>query len=130
MNSVKSVVLDASAVIAFIANEPGALEVESYLPQSIISAVNLSEVVAYLIREGMKLSQIRPFLKNLHFNVVSFDEEQALRAAECLPHTSPRGLSLADRACLGLAMTRKLPVLTGDRVWKTLDLAIPVIVFR
>lgn len=43
-----SVVLDASALLAMLNDEPGGEQVASVLPNASIGAVNLSEVVAKL----------------------------------------------------------------------------------
>jgi ribonuclease VapC len=40
------------------------------------------------------------------------------------------GLSLADRACLGLGLDLKAPVYTADRSWKNLKLDLQVHVIR
>ena len=48
------VVLDASAVLAFINEEAGAELVEPYLGNAAISAANLSEVVAKLVEKGFR----------------------------------------------------------------------------
>jgi PIN domain nuclease of toxin-antitoxin system len=44
--------------------------------------------------------------------------------------TRRRNISLADRACLSLAMELGMPVLTGDRAWRDLDLGVEVRLFR
>jgi PIN domain nuclease of toxin-antitoxin system len=44
--------------------------------------------------------------------------------------TRDHGLSLGDRACLALAVSLGLPVMTADRAWMALDLGIEVIVIR
>jgi PIN domain nuclease of toxin-antitoxin system len=44
--------------------------------------------------------------------------------------TRPFGLSLGDRACLALAIERKVTVYTTDRVWKSLNLGIEIEVIR
>lgn len=44
-----SVVLDASALLAYVDGEPGAAMVASLIGDAIISAVNFSEVVAKLV---------------------------------------------------------------------------------
>ena len=46
------------------------------------------------------------------------------------PKTKALGLSLGDRACLALAQRQALPVLTADKTWKQLDLAIEVQLLR
>lgn len=47
------VVLDASAVLAFINEESGAELVEQYFGDAAIGAANLSEVVAKLVEKGL-----------------------------------------------------------------------------
>jgi len=49
-----------------------------------------------------------------------------MRTAALLPKTKAKGLSLGDRAYLSLAITEKLPVLTADKIWTTLDLEITI----
>ena len=62
--------------------------------------------------------------------VVPFDEMQAWDAGRLRPYTRALGLSVADRACLALARTLDLPVLTGDRAWTSLDVGVDIRVFR
>ena len=55
------VVLDASAVIALINKEPGADVVDAVLDEAVISAVNLSEVIAVLTDAGFEFDEpLRP----------------------------------------------------------------------
>jgi ribonuclease VapC len=42
----------------------------------------------------------------------------------------PYGLSLGDRACLALALTRGEPAVTADRQWAQLDLGIRIELIR
>jgi PIN domain nuclease of toxin-antitoxin system len=49
---VSEVVLDASALIAVLREEPGAAAVEAVLDDAAISTVNLSEVQAKLVERG------------------------------------------------------------------------------
>ena len=58
------------------------------------------------------------------------DAEDAGRLAELRPKTRALGLSLADRACLALALRLGLPVLTTDGAWAELDLPVAVAVIR
>ena len=62
--------------------------------------------------------------------VVSFSAAGAEWAASLVPLTSPLGLSLADRACLALAIARDLPVLMADRAWAALDIGVPMHLIR
>jgi PIN domain nuclease of toxin-antitoxin system len=44
--------------------------------------------------------------------------------------TRSAGLSVGDRACLGLAKELDLPVVTADRMWASLDLGIEIELIR
>jgi len=46
------IVLDASALMAVLREEPGAAEVEAVLDDAAVSAVNLSRVQAKLVERG------------------------------------------------------------------------------
>jgi PIN domain nuclease of toxin-antitoxin system len=127
---VVSVVLDASALLALLNDEPGAEEVETALAESIVSAVNLSEVAAILADIGMPPREVRAILGGFDLPIAPFDDELALLAAELRPATRALGLSLGDRACLALAKSRRLAALTADRAWSRLKLGVAVRVIR
>jgi PIN domain nuclease of toxin-antitoxin system len=44
--------------------------------------------------------------------------------------TKRRIISLADRACLALAVELGMPVMTGDHAWRDLDIDVEVQLFR
>lgn len=121
-----AIVLDASAIIALLAGEPGGETVRACVPDAAVSAVNLTEVGAKLADRGMKDAEIRAAVGILGLEVVAFDEEAAYAAAALRLRTRNRGLSLGDRACLALGAARGLPVLTMDRKWSGLDLDIEI----
>lgn len=124
-------ILDASAVIAFILNEAGASRVGFEIDAGAsISVVNLAEVVTASINLGSSEEKIRHDVGELHLNVIPFDEELAYQAGLLVSVTRRRGLSLGDRACLATALHRKLPVLTGDHAWQDLPLDIEIEFFR
>ena len=123
-------VLDASALLALLNSEPGAEKVAAVLSGAMISAVNLSEVVAKLAEVGMPEASIREALDGLALEVMPFDREQAYVAGHLRPLTRSAGLSLGDRACLGLAQRLGLPVVTTDSVWADLGLELDVQVVR
>jgi len=126
---VSNVVLDASALLALLQDEPGGDRVLESLPGGLISSVNLSEVVAKLAELGMPESDIRLAL-SLGLEVVPFDEALAFSAGALRPATRAAGLSLGDRACLALAQSRSLPALTTDRAWRDIDIDVEVEVIR
>lgn len=125
-----SVVLDASALMAFLRREPGSDTVQSALADAAISTVNLSEVLAKAAELSRDLDTVKTALRGLQFRVVPFDEQQAEIAAGLRPVTRPLGLSLGDRCCLALGMVQGVPVLTTDRDWAKLQLAIEIKVIR
>jgi ribonuclease VapC len=129
MPRVNKIVFDSSAVLALVNQEPGHLSVEKYLQHSVISSVNFSEVVTVMCNLGMMIKDAESFIKAIMSEIVPFDIEQAVIAASLRKETKQYGLSLGDRACLALGKSRKLPVLTADRIWlKTkLDLDIRLI---
>ena len=122
-------VLDASAVLAVLKAEPGAQFAEEAFPAR-ISSVNLSEVVAKLSDGGMTEPTIRAALQSLPLQVVTFDEEQAYDTGLLRPITRSLGLSLGDRACVGLARRLGAPALTADRRWSRLSVGVDVTVIR
>ncbi len=121
-----SVVLDASAVLAFLTREPGADEIATVVGGGSISTVNLSEVVAKLSEGGLSLDEARDSLNSLGLDVVAFDVEDAYAAGALRPATRAAGLSLGDRACLALAAARGATAWTTDAEWKRLDLDVDV----
>ena len=103
------IVLDASAVLAMLNQEPGHEVVEKYLPQGIISTVNLSEVVAVLTEIGMSMDEAENITRELIKEIIDFDHPQALTAASLKKTTRSKGLSLGDRACLALGESHQSP---------------------
>lgn len=125
-----SVVLDASALIAFLRDEPGSDIVGPAMPHALISAVNLSEVLTKAAETSVAFESAKIALQGLRPHVVPFDEEQAVTAAGLRPLTRPLGLSLGDRCCLALGLVKELPILTTDRQWSKLPSGVQVRVIR
>ncbi|MBF0627160.1 MAG: type II toxin-antitoxin system VapC family toxin [Magnetococcales bacterium] len=113
-----SVVLDASALLAYLHGEPGAEEVDSQLDGALISSVNWSEVLQKSMVYGVDIVGLQEELTELGLQVVPFDHEDASRTAWLWHITKSRGLSFADRVCLALGVKTGRLVLTADRVWK------------
>lgn len=120
------VVLDASAVIALILDEPGAEVVAQAVPDSAITSVNLAEVIGHLARSGLRESDVRKLIEPLAIERIGFDEDSAYRAGMMVPVTRSAALSLGDRACLALAQHLDVPALTADRRWLSLASAVGV----
>ncbi len=115
-------VLDASAVLAVFNVEKGAEKVEPLLSNSIISSVNVAEVLTKMVEKGISLdAALEDFLK-LGLKVVEFDTKQAAKSAELRPLTRHLGLSLGDRCCVALAMLENATAVTADRNWASLNI--------
>jgi len=125
-----AIVLDASAILAHLGGEPGAERAEAFFGNAVMSAVNVSEVVAKLAERGAGLPLVRAALSRYGLDIVPFDEDLAFRAGALRTATKSFGLSLGDRACLALAEKLRLPVLTADRMWREIPLPVEVCVLR
>jgi PIN domain nuclease of toxin-antitoxin system len=123
-------VLDASAVLAVYFDEPGADRVGRALPGALLSAVNYTEVIGKCLDRGETLERAVRKLAALGFHIVAHDAALARRAGELRTSTKRLGLSLADRACLALAEQENLPVLTADKNWGKVGLALDVRIIR
>ena len=124
------VVLDASAVLALLAEEPGADEVEALLDGSAMSAVNLAEVLQKSIQHDVDTQGLEYDLQGLGVELYPFDVIHARTTAELWERAPRAGLSLGDRACLSLAFGLGAVAVTTDRHWAELDIGIPVRVIR
>jgi ribonuclease VapC len=118
---VSDAVLDSSAFLALLQDEPGADKVRSVLPGALMSSVNAAEVVSKLCERGMPSDQALSTLEALGVLIVDFDAEQARLTGELRPKTREAGLSLGDLACLALAAMRQLPAMTADAAWSSLS---------
>lgn len=124
------VVLDASAILAFLRREPGAEVVRPHLRGGKLSTVNACEVLAKSLVLGIAIDATEQVMDALEVERVPFDDAQAALAAAMLPLTKEHGLSLADRACLALAKVAGLPVLTADRRWQQVKHGVEVKLIR
>lgn len=123
-------VLDSSAILAVIFNEPGSDVILPLLQGGLLSTVNLAEVHTRLLLRGVGADFAWRRVLDLGCEICLFDGSQARAAGELIAHTRPYGLSLGGRACLALAVERKAPVYTTDAAWKNLALDIDVEVIR
>ncbi len=124
------IVLDASALLALLKAEVGADVVAASLSRAVISTVNLSEVIAKLSETGIPEDAIRRAITDLRIDVRPFDEEQAYQAGLLYHQTHGAGISFGDRACLCLGKMLGAVVLTTDRIWVSLKIAVNVKLIR
>ncbi len=124
-------VLDASALLAFLFDEPGADPTAAVLSRAAISTVNWAEVVQHVIRLGARdPHHARDDLIDAGLEIVPFSVADAELTAVWREPTRALGLSLADRACLALAHRAGRPALTADRSWSDVDLGVDVTLIR
>ena len=113
------VVLDASALLALLRDEPGADKVADAIADARMSSVNFAEVVSHFIHAGMPAGEVDAMLKPLPMAIVDADHGLATTAGRLRAATAEAGLSLGDRFCFALARRDGLPALTADKQWRT-----------
>jgi ribonuclease VapC len=125
------IVLDASAILTVINDEPGAEKLTpDLLARAVGSTVNLAEVQTKLVSRGWTPEQAWEDAISPLREAVSFDEEQARIAGDLVIQTRHLGLSMGDRACLALGIVLKVPVYTAEKVWKKLKVGVRIHVIR
>ncbi len=130
MSEERSCVLDASALLAMLQEEPGGDVVQELLETAAISSVNWSEVIQKSLERQMDVEGLRHDLEALGLAILPFTAVLAETTAELRSATRQAGLSLGDRACLALAAVLGLPAITTDRIWPDLGLPIKIRVVR
>jgi PIN domain nuclease of toxin-antitoxin system len=125
-----TVVLDASALLADLKDEPGSDRVDGVLGESVMSSVNWAEVIQKSIAAGVEVDSLLDDLQALGLRIEPFTVEEGEMTGRLWAQTRQGGLSLGDRACLSLGVRLGVPVLTGDRAWASLNLSVKVEVIR
>ena len=125
------VVLDASALLAILNQEPGAeILTPEILSAAVISTVNLAEVHGKLVDRGLSSEDAWEAAVSPIREAVPFTVEHARLAGDLAAQTRPLGLSLGDRACLALGVALQVPIYTADRSWKKVKVGTRIHVIR
>ena len=122
--------LDASALLCVLLEEPGADYVTDRLTAALVSATSYAEVIAKLVDRGAPAEEIAAILADLDIEIVPVDRQQAELAGLIRATTREAGLSVGERACLALALTRRAVAVTTDPGWCQLDCDIGIEVAR
>jgi ribonuclease VapC len=126
-------ILDASALIAFLHDEPGSdAVVDAIAETAAVSVVNWAETLSKVAADGDDPQQIADSFQasNSPLILEPLTDADCVEIARLRPLTKTNGLSLADRACLALAKRLDLPVVTADRDWADLNLGITLQLIR
>ncbi len=113
-----NVVVDASALLAYLQGEEGSEVVEARLAEgAICGAANWSEIGQKVLAADRDWDLARALLISYGVEI----EPVVVEDAEWAAHRWRRGegLSLADRLCLGLAARLGTEVWTADSGWGT-----------
>lgn len=116
-------VLDASALLAHLNEEPGAVVVrEAMEAGAAISVANWAEVLTKLAERGedpeVAVAEMKGAgLVGAVVTIEPITEVDCIAIARLRRSTKAQGLSLADRACLALAERLGAQAVTADREW-------------
>jgi PIN domain nuclease of toxin-antitoxin system len=110
-------ILDASALLAFLLSEQGEQRVaEALLDGATMTTVNFAEVAARYVSRGAT-ARAESLLQRLPVALVAVDEDLAEQSAHMASLAWCAPLSLGDRICLALGQRTEKTILTADRSW-------------
>ena len=125
-------VLDASALLAYLRDEPGASVVADAIAKGTsMSTLNVAEVLSRATDRGADPDQLAQELTARGLLRGAIDIEpltlaDAVDIARLRPLTRTAGLSMGDRACLALARRLGIPTLTSVKAWIEVDVDVEV----
>lgn len=123
-------VLDTSVIMAVLLDEVGRDVAARLVPGSLLSGVNLAEIVTKCVEKSFPLQMAQDYIRASGVEIVAFDADAALLTGEIFQVARKGVLSLGDRACIATAMRRGAVVVTADRIWADLDLPCPIELIR
>jgi ribonuclease VapC len=129
-------VLDASALLAYLRQEPGGERVrEAIADGCAMSIVNLVEVLSIEAAAGVAPDDLLGELRRIGvvggaLTVHPVSDDDAVEAARLRPLTKKAGLSLGDRLCLALTQRLGGVALSADRPWGKIELGVAVELIR
>jgi|HubBroStandDraft_6_1064221.scaffolds.fasta_scaffold58390_5 ribonuclease VapC len=129
-------VLDASALLAHLHDEPGAAIVaEAIAGGAAVSTVNVAEALSSEASRGTDAARLAEELTSRGLldgalTVHPFTTADAIEAARLRPLTRKAGLSLGDRACLALARRLDGVAMTADTAWAQVELDVALTLIR
>jgi PIN domain nuclease of toxin-antitoxin system len=134
----RRIVLDASALLAWIRNERGAETVGKLMPVAVVPTPNLTEALYRARWRGHRMSpeELHDHVVAMGLEVESFRQADTVRAAEVLvyslehPGPNDERLSLGDAACIAVAERLLLPIAGDDSYWSLLPLTVEFHPFR
>ena len=135
MSASRRVVVDASALLAWVMRERGSDTVDAVLPYAVAPVSALVETLyrAPELGHGLSAAHLHRDLVSMGLQIEPVTEADAVRAAELIAQgrRSPGGsLSLGDGLCLAVAERLQLTVTGNDQFWETLDLTVDYRPFR
>ncbi len=129
-------VLDASALLAYLRDEPGGSIVDAALVAgAVINVVNYAEVLARLAANGQDPASADRGMRDSGLTgdllqVVPVTQDDAIVIARLRVSTRSLGLSLGDRCCLATGLRMGRPILTSDRAWAQLTIGASIQLIR
>ena len=121
----QTVVLDASALLAFAFNEAGGEAIPEALQDKstrvVMSAVNWSEFIQKCLQKSVSIDGVLDELTAEGLRVLPVDAALADAAARLWADTKAKGLSLGDRMCLALGASLNATVWTTDKAWASVQ---------
>lgn len=130
------VVLDASALLAWVLRERGHDTVSKLIAVAVIPASAMVETLYRAQERGHQQSSaaLHTDLLALGIKVEPVVDTDTVRAAELIAISKadpgPGSLSLGDGLCIAVAERLHLTITGGDRYWAQVDSTVPFLLFR